>query len=267
MVSQAYDRIADSYDEDWCGLYAESSRRAVAQIVAVLTDAADLHVADLAVGTGNTLDSLYHRLSLGTAAGFDVSTGMLGKAWEKLPRRAQLIHDSAANAGDYLTPASLDLVLCHFLLRYLEPQVVLPTAYALLKPGGHFSLVTTTQRSLMETYTGRFAKTEPLLGVRRQLAKGGNPLDHAQGMEMLERYGFEIVADHLYREVVTFRSFDDVRAWACESGWAVEIVDGRMSVRFAFLRVAFALAEIFMRPLYPVDATNEISIVLARKPC
>jgi ubiquinone/menaquinone biosynthesis C-methylase UbiE len=266
MVSHAYDRIADSYDEDWCGLYAESSRRAVAQVLAMLADATDLAVTDLAVGTGNTLDSLYRRLTLGTATGFDVSTGMLGKAWEKLPRRAQLIHDSAANAERYLSPASQDLVLCHFLLRYLEPQVVLPTAYRLLKPGGYFSLVTTTQRSLIETYTGRFAKTEPLLGVRRQLAKGGNPRDHAQGMEMLERFGFELVADNLYREVVTFRSFDDVQAWAFESGWAVEIGDGRMSVRIAFLRIAFALAEVFMRPLYPVDATNEISIVLARKP-
>ena len=82
----------------------------------------------------------------------------------------------------------------------------------------------------------------------------------------MERYGFEVVADNLYREAVTFRSFDDVRAWAFESGWAVEIVDGRMSVRTAFLRIAFALAEILMRPLYPVDATNEISVVLARKP-
>jgi ubiquinone/menaquinone biosynthesis C-methylase UbiE len=242
MVSDAYDRIADSYDEDWCGLYAESSRRAVAQIVAALADAVDLEVTDLAVGTGNTLDSLYRRLSQGTVTGFDVSTGMLGKAWDKLPRRAQLIHDSAANAEKYLGPASQDLRLCHFLLRYLEPQVVLPTAYRLLKHGGYFSLVTTTQRSLIETYTGRFAKTEPLLGVRRQLAKGGNPLDHAQGMEMLERCGFELVADNLYREVVTFRSFDDVRAWAFESGWAVEVVDGRMSVRIAFLRIAFPQA-------------------------
>lgn len=266
MVSHAYDRIADSYDDDWCGLYAESRRRAVAQIVAALADAADPKITDLAVGTGNTLGSLYQRLSLGTATGFDVSTGMLGKAREKLPQRAQLIHDSAANAENYLGPASQDVMLCHFLLRYLEPQVVLPTAYRLLKPGGYFSLVTTTQRSLIEAYTGRFAKIEPLLGVRRQLAKGGNPLDHAQGMEMLERYGFELVADNLYREVVVFRSFDDVRAWAFESGWAVEVVDGRMSVRIAFLRIAIALAEIFMHPLYPLDATNEISILLARKP-
>lgn len=266
MVSHAYDRIADSYDEDWCGLYAESSRRAVGQIVARLSDAADLDVADLAVGTGNTLDSLYRHLSLNTATGFDVSTGMLGKAFDKLPRRTQLIHGSASNVEDHLALSSLDLVLCHFLLRYLAPRVVLSTTYRLLKPGGYFSLVTSTQRSLIETYTGRFEKTGRLLGVGKQVAKGGNPLDHSLSIEMLRQYGFEIITDNLYRQVVTFHSFNDVRAWAFESGWAAEIVGGRLSLRTGLIRVAFALAEVFMRPLYPVDATNEISIVLARKP-
>ncbi len=266
MVSHAYDRIADSYDEDWCGLYAESRRRAVGQIVAVLSDALDLDVADLAVGTGNTLDALYRRLSLCTATGFDVSTGMLRKAFGKLPKRTRLIHDSAANVEDHLAPASLDLVLCHFLLRYLEPQVVLSRAYRLLKPGGYFSLVTSTQRSLLETYTGRFEKTGRLLGVRAQIAKGGNPLDHASSIEMLQQYGIEIITDNLYREGVTFRSFDDVRAWAFESGWAAEFFGQRPSLRTGFTWTAFALAEVLMRPLYPVHATSEISIVLGRKP-
>ena len=77
-----------------------------------MPDAVDLHVADLAVGTGNTLDSLYRRLNLRAATGFDVSAGMLGKAFDKLPRRTRLVHDSAANVENYLATASLDLVLC-----------------------------------------------------------------------------------------------------------------------------------------------------------
>lgn len=266
MVSHAYDRIADSYDEDWYGLYAESSRRAVTQIAAAFTGARDLHIADLAVGTGNTLDSLYRRLNLSTAIGFDVSGGMLAKAVDKLPRRTRLIHDTAANAEKYLQADSLDLVLCHFLLRYLEPDVVLPMACRLLKPGGFFSLVTSTQRSLIEAHTGRFEAPERVFGVRRRLAKGSNPLNHEMSIALLGQYGLEIVADDLYREVVTFRSYDDVRAWAFESGWAAELFGERIKLRSVFVRAAFALIEFWMWPLYPVDATNEISIVLARKP-
>lgn len=118
----------------------------------------------------------------------------------------------------------------------------------------------------MECHTGRFERSSRLLRMRSQVAKGGNPADHDQSRALLQRYGFEIVTDGLYREPVTFRSFDDVEAWAFHSGWAAEVFDSRYSLRVAAARVVFGLAEVFYRPLYPVDATNEISIVLARKP-
>lgn len=138
MVSYAYDRTAESYDDDWNGLYAESTRRAVAQIAPQFNAESELKVVDLAVGTGNTLNALYRRMNVAQATGFDVSSGMLGKAAQKLPPRTRLIHYSAENAEDHLVAGSLDLVLCFFLLRYLDPAVVLPIAHRLLKPGGVF---------------------------------------------------------------------------------------------------------------------------------
>jgi hypothetical protein len=39
-----------------------------------------------------------------------------------------------------------------------------------------------------------------------------------------------------------------------------------LGIRKLWGRLAFALAECLFHPFYPIEATNEISIVLARKP-
>ena len=266
MVSQIYDRVANRYDRDWSGIYAGARAHCVEQISAELTEAGPVDAIDFGIGTGNAFNDLRARIELGSCTGFDVSSGMLTQARRKLGDEVRLVNSDAARAADFVAPESVDLALSHFLLSFVDADRLLSTANAVLRPGGLLSLATSTQRSLIELHTGRFRRASKLFRVKRSLHKAHTPRDHGHCLEMLRQRGFEIVRERLHRQPVRFESFDDVRSWALDSGWVASRLDDKTGLRVVSSRVLFALAQMFYHPLYPVDAVNEISIVLARKP-
>ena len=265
-ADRVYDRVAERYDGDWAGLYANARARCLEQIARRLGDAAaPVDVVDLGVGTGNALDDLRRRIELGDCVGFDLSAGMLEQARRKLDGDVRLIRDDASHAASHLAPGSADLVLTHFLLSFVEAERLIGTASELLRPGGLLSIATSTQRSLEELHTGRFERAGRLLGIKRSLRRAHTPRDHAHCLRMIEGLGFEVIDDHLERQAVSFESFDDVRRWALDSGWAASSLGGNIGLRIVATRLAFAVGKLLLHPLYPIRAVNEISIVLARK--
>ena len=267
MVSRIYDQVADQYDQDWSGLYAAARAKSIEQIRHRLGDPQrQIDTVDLGVGTGNVLRDLQQSILLGSCTGFDISRGMLAQAARKTGSSVKLIHADAANATDYLQQQSQDLVLCHFLLSFMDMTDLLGLAQRLLRPGGLLSLATSTQESLSELHSVHFPRASRLIGVKASLRRASTPRNHQQCLQALESMGFEIVEDSLQRQAVSFDSFDDVRRWALDSGWAASFLDDPMGMRKFYGRLAFALGELFIHPFYPVDATNEISVVLARKP-
>ncbi len=267
MVTRVYNRVADRYDEDWSGIYANARTHCIRQIMDQL-DTADrpLDVVDFGIGTGNALSDLRRFAQLGRCTGFDLSAGMLAQAERKLDGNVHLIRDDAIRAPDYLQAQSNDLALCHFLLSFVDADRLLDVAHGLLRPGGMLSLATSTQQSLHELTLGRYRRASKLLGVERMLRKSNVPVDHRHCQAMLQRHGFEIVAEHLQRQPLCFESFEDVRNWALNSGWIPAVLDDRTGLRIACGSAAIALVELFLYPLYPVRAATDISIVLARKP-
>jgi len=267
MVSRIYNRVAASYDRDWSGIYASARDHCMAQIATQLEPPQRrLDTVDFGIGTGNSIHDLGKLVPLGSCTGFDLSAGMLNQAARKLGPGVRLIEGDAIDAPAYLEPKSIDLALCHFLLSFVDADELLQVAFGLLRPGGLLSLATSTQRSLQQLHSGRFRRTGQLFGVRRALSKVTTPADHRQCLEMLQRHGFEIVSDHLHRQEVSFESFGDIREWALNSGWVAGSLNQHTALRIAGCTTVFALARVFMHPLYPIDAVNEISIVLARKP-
>lgn len=267
MATRVYDRVARRYDEDWSGIYASARAQCMQQIGAHFCDRNyPRQTVDLGVGTGNSLLDLNGILDPGNCTGFDLSAGMLERAQTKLDGDVRLIRADALDAPEHLRPGSTDLVLCHFLLSFVDAARLLKVAYGLLRPGGVLSLMTSTRGSLRELHSGRFRRSGQLLGIERSLQKAHTPANHAQCLEMLRAHGFEIARQHLHRQAVRYENFDDVRSWALYSGWAAGELDDVTGLRIAGLRALFALARVFMHPLYPIDAVSEISIVLAQKP-
>ncbi len=262
-----YDRVAERFDEDWSGLYATARARAISQICTQLySTKRALDAVDFGIGTGNAFCQLNQRVNLGRCTGFDLSQGMLERARIKLDGRVRLIHDDATSAIDYLPAGSQDLVLAHFILGFCDAEALLESAFASLRPGGYLSLAASTRGSMPELHRGRFSRVSRLLGINRSQQKSSNPADLHDCREKVEACGFEVVSAQLHRQAVCYRSFRDVRAWAVDSGWLVNANDAHLAWRIAAGRVVFALARIFMYPLYPIHATSEMSIVLAQKP-
>ena len=119
---------------------------------------------------------------------------------------------------------------------------------------------------MAELYSGRFERYGRWLGVQRSLDRLSNPPTHDACCRMLESAGYRIADSQSLRQAVCFRSFDDVRAWAVDSGWLVNGRDKHIGWRIAGGRALFQVGELLLHPLYPIHATSEMSIVLAQKP-
>ncbi|MDJ0778740.1 MAG: class I SAM-dependent methyltransferase [Gammaproteobacteria bacterium] len=259
--------MAERYDNDWANLYGSSRRVAIEQIDQHRhRTRGGLSVVDLGIGTGNAIADLQGQVDLGQCTGFDVSPGMLSQAAQKLGPAVELINADAHDASAHLPPTSQDLVLCHFVLGFGDGGHLLEQAFRLLRPGGYLSLATTTRRSFAELYEGRFERYANWIGVKKSLDRLSNPIDHADCRRLLQQHGFDILADRDYRQPVCFRSLRDVRGWALDSGWVVNGEDKHFGLRVAGAWTLIALAMVFLRPLFPVHATCEMSIVLAQKP-
>lgn len=262
-----YDKVAERYDDDWSGLYTTARKHAIEQISqqhAISRRAVD--TIDLGIGTGNTLVDLRDRIRLGQCTGLDLSQGMLDRAARKLDGSVRLIRDDALRAPAHVEVRSQDLVLCHFILSFFDVDRLLVTAFELLRPGGYLSVATSTRSSMSEIHQGRFKRVSRLLGIGRSLEKSSNPADHGDCLNKIAAAGFEIVSACAHRQPICYRSFRDVEAWGVDSGWLVNTHDARLGLRIAGGRLLFAMAQALMLPPYPIHATSEISIVLARKP-
>ncbi len=267
MVSRVYNRVAGRYDEDWAGIYARARARNLRQISDQLSSRrVRVDAVDFGIGTGNALHELGRLIRLGHCTGFDVSNGMLNQAASKLRGQVQLINEDISASRKYLGGQSVDLALCHFLLSFVDSSTVLREAYRVLRPGGLLSLATSTQQSLGELHSGRFRRAGQLLRVKRFLRKSSTPSNHERCLQMLREHGFEIVAEELLRQPISFLSLDDIRDWAIHSGWLASALEERANLRIVAVSGLIGLARIFMHPLYPIHAVNETSIVLARKP-
>ena len=83
---------------------------------------------------------------------------------------------------------------------------------------------------------------------------------------MLEARGYEVIESRALQQAIRFDCYDDVQAWAIDSGWLVNGQDRHIGWRIAGGRALLRAGEIFLHPLYPIHATSEMSIVLAQKP-
>lgn len=267
MVSHVYDRVAERYDDDWSDIYATSRAQCMRQITQHFGDtSAPIDALDLAVGTGNAFNDLHQHFKFGNCTGLDISPGMLQQAERKLGNRVDLKLQDARYVKNVLPANSYDLAMSHFLLNFLQADRLLESAFHVLKPGGVLSLATSTKQSLKELHTGRFALPGKLLGVQRSLDKMSTPGSHPEMLQKLEEHGFVVVQQRHQVFEVSFTCFDDARAWAVDSGWMVSSMDKFLGLRIAGGRLIIATLERLMDPLYPVNASCDLSIVLAMKP-
>lgn len=266
MVSRVYNRIAHTYDTDWSGIYHRSREINIRQILNSLAEPKLDQVLDLAVGTGNALHDLSKQIDIKQCNGNDISQGMLDQARSKLGNNLNCILDNVLNINNNVAPESQDLVLCHFLMGFVQPQAVLSRAYETLKPGGLISLASTTGQALSEIHGEYFPNASRFLKIDSAIEETTTPQDHDRFIHIIESHGFEIVDAHNDRQTLCFRSIHDVNNWALNSGWAAQYFDRNYWLKRLGTLAWLRAAELLYAPLYPVSGTNDISLILARRP-
>ncbi len=266
MVSRIYDRVAHTFDSDWSGIYSRSRRINVNQILEHIDVECLERAVDFAVGTGNAFRDLSQHIKIEERLGLDISNEMLKCAAEKLKTGFTGICDNLLNIGNHIAPASQDLVLCHFIMGFVQPEDVLKRAFEVLKPGGFISIASTTQQALSEIHTDYFPFTAKVLKVNAAVNEMIIPKDHKSFEKKIQAHGFELIASHNDRPLLSFNSADDVYNWAIHSGWAATYFNRYYWVKRIGSMAWLKAAELMLAPLYPVTANNDISLILAQRP-
>ncbi|HEY1101538.1 MAG TPA: class I SAM-dependent methyltransferase [Myxococcota bacterium] len=251
-IARLYDeQIADHYDVDRFGLLRGG--RAIAQTqIAQHLQAPSPVVVDLALGTGASAAAVQAGFPAARLTGIDISQRMLDVAAARVPG-VQTILDDAANVTRHVAPASVDLVLMHYLTTYVDGARVVADAATTLRPGGLLSIASSTWEAF-PTLNGLISALLPA-GLLQELNGAPTSVDVVAGF--LEGAGLEIVARDTFTTAVSFASFDEVWDFGVHSGFFTHIIDGLPPETVAMLRS--------VEGIYPIEDTYTAGILLARR--
>jgi ubiquinone/menaquinone biosynthesis C-methylase UbiE len=281
-VARVYDDVAHTYDSDFCQLYEHAHNRVIdqlnehvlgqaGQMDQLLTAGAKVregcvgHALDLAGGTGQFWHRLRGQLSWQSLTINDVSSSMLACAKQKLPTDTHFMQGDLGRILEAVLPERFDLVTSHFLFSFVCRKRIFETAHRLLRRGGVFSIATTTQQDLKALYTGRFKIAGHLFRVERYVSRAHTPQYHGTLHDELASAGFEVISHAHLKSPIVLNRFEDVRAWALDSGWAASFFERFPRLKMALTTGAFRVAERVMHPLYPITAHSDMSLYLVRK--
>lgn len=250
-IEELYDlAIAEHYDRDRFKLLHDSYQIVLRQIDNACEPEKIESILDLALGTGAILKELHQVFPHAKLSGIDVSAKMIAIAREKL--ELETFHDNAKNVARYINPDSTDLVLIHFLLAYISPEIIITEAAKLLRPGGFCSIATSTYQS--------FAKLQMLAGrvlTPQELKLAQVPQTPDALIKLLNRCGLSILEQNLLKKQVKFNSFDEAYNWGLNSGWFTQYLN---SISKDKISIVSAMTDVF-----PLEDEFQATIILAQK--
>lgn len=172
----------------------------------VIGSSSPLDVVDIGGGTGGSavrIAGLGHRVSV-----IDPSPDALASLDRRARERGVEVSGRQGDLSDLLDlvePDSVDLVLCHGVLEVVDdPAAALAAIRAVLRPGGHLSLVVAQRHAavIARAMAGHFAQAAALLdpstGPAPTAAPGrtGRRFTDTEAADLLAGAGFEVVSVH-----------------------------------------------------------------------
>lgn len=250
-IETLYDSaIAEHYDSDRFKLLHDSYQIAIEQIDNACKSDKVERILDLALGTGEMLVRLHQIFPLAKLLGIDISAKMIAIAREKL--ELNTFHDNARNISQYVAPDSIDLVLVHFLLAYISPEIVIAETTKLLRPGGFCSIATSTYQS--------FAKLQMLASnilTPQELKLAQVPQSSEALIDLLNSHGLSIVRRNTVKKKVSFSSFDETYSWGLNSGWFTQYLSSISNEKIEKVSS--------MTDMFPLEDEFQATIILAQK--
>jgi ubiquinone/menaquinone biosynthesis C-methylase UbiE len=250
-IENMYDNlIADNYDLDQFQLFSNSHQTAFSQINKNISQGNVETILDMACGTGQMLVQLRDIFPEANFLGIDISEKMLAIAQGKM--KITTFHDDAKNIGKYVESNSVDLILLHFLLAYISPEIIIMEASRLLKNGGLCSLATSTYESFqtLQMLASSFLSEEEL--YQAQVPKNPEALN-----SLLNDAGFKIIENDILKKKVTFFNFQELYNWSIKSGWFTQYIE----------KISPQIIEIMsaQKDIFPLEDEFQANIILAQK--
>lgn len=252
-IGKLYDQsIASTYDNDENGLLSGARAVATRQIETHVAAGDVEAVLDLAVGTGESLLVMRELFPDAALNGIDLSEEMLRLAEAKLKFKS--VNDDVLNTGEHFEPESMDLLLMHFLTTFVDGNQVVANTSELLKPGGYYSVVSSTFEAFPTIY-GLAKMIFP-----DEFIRGKNPAPENTDaiVAFCSNAGLEVVAVERFTKEISFASFHELYRFGMTSGFFTHILchlDQEQIANLASMENVFPLTDRYCG-----------SAVLARRP-
>jgi SAM-dependent methyltransferase len=214
-----YDAIAASYDSDPFSLIGDSRELALAQLGDRVRGAGAPRLLDIGCGTGLLLGRLRELAPEAQLFGLEPSAEM-----RRVAKQRAGLEIAAGGSDDLCTlyeAASFDGVALHYILAYVERDRVFADIARLLRPGGWFSLVTSTH----ESHAGLMEIGRALHTIEDPLERLTTPKDLDDAVGAVEAAGLRCVAAESFIRDVTFANFAELRHFGVNVGWFVQFAD------------------------------------------
>lgn len=261
-----HDNIAERYDEDFAGLMTRAKGEWESQILTSVSPRDHRRVLDIAAGTGVSLSFLENKWGQLDLSAIDISAKMLEIAKSRLKSPVRCVCDNALHADQHFAPGSMDLILGQFLYSHVPPTKIFASAHRILRPGGHFSVVTPTKDQFEGVFEGPRALAGKVLRAKSGLKKLWLQESHDDNMALLRKAGFEIVADKSYSH--PFVIPDEAAFWdfSFRAGWLMAAYEQKFRSKLWMAR-SLGKVLLWINPdIFPVSVCVNISMVIARKP-
>jgi hypothetical protein len=129
--------------------------------------------------------------------------------------------DDACNAGLLVPPASIDLVVAHFLTTFVDRRRLFGVAAGVLRPGGRLSVVSTPS----EAFRHVSSIVDRFLGAATAQTASPSPENAGVLEDELRASGFEIESVETFRRGIRFETFDECLSWGLTSGFFAHAVE------------------------------------------
>ena len=272
---KTYNRIASSFDDkDFGSVYKNTRALYCAQITETIKNKAP-NILDLSVGTGTALSTLKSHYPKACFIGNDLSKNMLDKSKEKMnSANYQTIHDDVVNIEKHVAHGSQDLILSHYLFSYADRIQVMRRAYKMLKPGGYLSIASSTKEQFSSFHqqlkNGDMGNVAKLfihsMNFDRYVENVGTPKSGDQLLEEAIALNFKRIKKDIYKEKIYFFSYEDIKSWAYDSGWAANYFEKNPKLKLSILHSMYVIGTLLRKENKMLSANNDIVLLLLQKP-
>jgi ubiquinone/menaquinone biosynthesis C-methylase UbiE len=152
-IAKSYTRVSKNYDEIFLKemhKYNEEMLKELTLKYATKNLHEDIHILDLACGTGFNSRFLNNIFKEGKFTLVDISRGMLNEARNNCNFNASFLEKDMLTFLKSSKDNSFDIVVCAWAIKYQDPMKIIKEASRVLKKDGYFAVIVNLKSTLPE---------------------------------------------------------------------------------------------------------------------